>query len=333
MPISKLEDRFTLITTRVESALNAFAEDVALGLRASPKRLSCRYFYDQEGSRLFEQICKLPEYYLTGAEREILSARAGEIVSGFPEEVTLVELGSGSAVKTRLLIEALLACQDGLRFVPVDISQSALEESSQRLLRAYADLEILGVAAEYHAGLARLKDEIEGPKLILWLGSNVGNFDRPDAVRFLGRLRAAMADGDRLLMGVDLRKDRATLEAAYDDAEGVTARFNLNLLARINRELGGRFELEHFQHRVVYDEEDGRVAMYLVSACAQTVAVEGLDLEVVFAEGEAIHTEDSYKYSVAEIEALAGSAGLEVEEQWFDGERRFGLNLLKKVPS
>ncbi len=330
MSVSKLEDRFTLVATDVDSALNAFAEDVAVGLTACPKRLSSCYFYDREGGRLFEEICKLPEYYLTRAEREILEARAGEIASGFSDEITLVELGSGSAVKTRLLIEAFLERQGRLRFVPVDISQSTLEESSIELLGTYPELEVLGIAAEYHDGLARLKEEIEGPRLILWLGSNVGNFDRPDAVRFLARVGETMAGGDRFLVGTDLRKDRAVLEAAYDDTQGVTARFNQNLLARINRELGGQFDLARFQHRAVYKEAEGRVEIHQVSTCAQTVAIEDLDMEVVFAQGEAIHTENSYKYSIAEIDALAKGAGLEVERRWFDSERRFGLNMLKR---
>lgn len=330
MSVSKSEDRFTLVATDVDAALNAFAKDVAAGLTAYPKRLSCRYFYDGEGARLFEEICKLPEYYLTRAEREIIEARAEEIASGFSDEITLVELGSGNAVKTRLLIEAFLEQQGRLRFVPVDISQNTLEESSIGLLETYPELEVFGIAAEYHDGLARLKEMIEGPRLILWLGSNVGNFDRPDAVRFLARVGETMAEGDRFLIGTDLRKDRAVLEAAYDDTQGVTARFNQNLLARINRELGGQFDLARFQHRAVYKEAEGRVESHQVSTCAQTVVIEDLDMEVVFAEGETIHTENSYKYSIAEIDALAEGAGLEVERRWFDSERRFGLNMLKR---
>ena len=188
----------------------------------------------------------------------------------------------------------------------------------------------MAVAAEYEEGLRRLQSETGRPKLILWLGSNVGNLDREEAARFLRSVRETMTDLDRLLMGVDLRKDRITLEQAYDDSRGVTARFNLNLLARINQELGGRFDLARFRHRAVYNELLGRVEMHLESLVPQRVRIEQLDLEVRFAAGEAIHTENSYKYSPVEISALADTAGLRVERQWLDDERRFSVNLLAR---
>ena len=312
-----------------ESLAAAFARDVETGLTASPKRLSCRFFYDRAGSRLFELICALPEYYLTRTEHKILQERAAQIVCMAPPGTTLIELGSGSAVKTRVLIEAFLERREKLLFAPVDISPSVLEQSSLELLGLYPNLQILAVAAEYGPGLERLKETLSGPKLILFLGSNIGNFERPDAARFLDLVGRSMAPGDHLLAGIDLRKERETLEAAYDDAQGVTARFNLNILARINRELGGRFDLEAFRHRAVYNEEEGRVEMYLVSTCDQKVAVEDLGMEVGFAEGETIRSENSYKYSTAEIEELAAAAGLGLEAQWFDGGRSFSLNLLK----
>lgn len=321
-------DRFTLIETRSAGDPAAFARDVEAGLTRSPKRLPCRYFYDREGSLLFEEICRLPEYYLPRAEREILESRAGEIAALLPPEARLVELGSGSAAKTRILIEALLARRATLCYVPVDVSRSMLEESSLALLADYPALRIVGVAAEYEEGLAKLESAASGPKLVLWLGSNVGNLDRPDAARFLRRVRGLMAAGDRLLAGIDLRKDRAVLANAYDDPQGVTARFNRNVLARINRELGGRFDLDAFRHRAVYDEAAGRIEMYLVSTRAQRVPIERLGLTVPFAPGEAIHTENSYKYSLAEIGALAAAAGLGVERQWLDSGGRFSESLL-----
>src|SRR5262249_49708141 len=195
-----------------------------------------------------EAICDLPEYYLTRAEREILATRADELAARFPPGITLVELGSGNASKTRLIIEALLRRQDRLGYVPIDICRTVLEESALELLRDYSNLEVAAVAAEYRQGLEYVRKETSGPKLILWLGSNVGNFDRAEAADFLRSVRAAMNRADRLLMGVDLRKDRSTLEPAYDDSQGVTAQFNLNLLARINRDLGGHFDLEAFRH-------------------------------------------------------------------------------------
>jgi dimethylhistidine N-methyltransferase len=306
---------------------SAFAYDVEVGLTASAKRLPCRYFYDEQGSLLFEEICGLPEYYLTRTERRILEERAGEIAALFPEEIALVELGSGSATKTRLVIEAFLKAHRTLRYVPIDISPTILEESSRGLLRDYPRLEIAAVAAKYEEGLLRLQAETDRPKLILWLGSNVGNLDREEAAGFLRAVRETMAPRDRLLVGIDMRKEQAVLERAYDDSRGVTARFNLNLLGRINRELGGRFDLSTFQHRAVYNEPAGRVEIYLDSRLAQRVWIEGLDLEVPFAAGESIHTENSYKYSRQEIGDLAGAAGLRLERQWMDVQGWFSVNL------
>ncbi len=323
-------DRFHLIARPASSRRTAFAHDVVTGLTASPKHLSCCYFYDAEGSRLFEAICELPEYYLTRAEASILRKHAADIASRFTADTILVELGSGNADKTRLLIEAFLAHRERLqlrlRYVPMDICRTVLEESSLELLRAYPRLEILAVAAEYQEGLQHLRTEANQPKLILWLGSNIGNFERPDAARFLRQVRATMNPADRLLVGIDLRKDRAVLEAAYDDPQGVTAEFNLNLLARINRELGGNFDLRKFRHRARYDEVAGRIEIYIVSTAEQRVRI-GPELEVQFAADEAVHTENSYKYDIAEIDALAKAAKLRSEQRWLDAEGRFSLNL------
>lgn len=321
-------ERFHLIVTAPSDDLAQFARDVKTGLTASPKFLPCRYFYDREGSRLFEEICQLPEYYLTRAEREILSEHAEETIARWSHDVALVELGSGSATKTRVLIDALLRRQERLQYVPVDISRAALEESARALLEHYPTLSITAIAGEYHDGLERLQTSIGGAKLILWLGSSVGNFERGEAAEFLRRVRATMTADDRLLIGIDLRKDRTILERAYDDASGVTARFNLNLLARINRQLGGHFDLEAFRHRALYNEEVGRIEMYLVSARAQRVVIDRLNMTIAFAPEEAIHTENSYKYSLAEIDALAEAAGLRIEQQWFDAGHRFSVNLM-----
>lgn len=320
------EERLTMV--EADAALPSdFAADVRAGLVAPKKRLSCRYFYDAEGSALFEEICALPEYYLTRAEQQILDARAGEIVAAAAPDATLVELGSGSAKKTRTVIEAALDARGSVRYVPIDISRSMLIESSRALLEDYATVEITAIAAEYRAGLRWLARQRE-PKLVLWLGSNVGNFARGEAARFLRGVRGAMSAGDRLLMGVDLRKSRALLEAAYDDAAGVTARFNLNLLARINRELGGHFALDGFRHRARWNDRLGRVEIHIESVRAQVVRIDALALDVRFRAGEKIYTESSYKYSFAEIERLARAAGLVVAERWLDDERRFSVNLL-----
>lgn len=320
--------RFVLLDMATQGTRRGFEQDVRDGLLHGPKRLSCKYFYDEDGSELFEEICALEEYYLPRAEREILETRAAEIAAKLPRGGALIELGSGSSAKTRLLITALLSRLGGggrLRYVPIDVSRTMLEESSRALVEEYAQLEVTAIAAEYEAGLDRLArlDPPLGAKLFLWLGSNIGNFDRAGAAAFLRRVRGAMDKGDRLLIGVDLRKDRRVLEPAYDDARGVTARFNKNILARINRELEADFDLDAFDHRAVYEETIGRIEMYLVSKRAQRVRIGALDLEIEFAAGEAMHTEDSYKYSPEELEALAGAAGLRVEELWFDSEKRF----------
>jgi dimethylhistidine N-methyltransferase len=322
--------RWRLIEMGTGDARIEFGRDVATGLTASPKRLACRYFYDAEGSALFDAICELPEYYLTRTETAILRAHAGDIAASIPGDVTLVELGSGSAIKTRLLLEAFLRRRPQLRYVPIDICRPVLEASADRLLREFANLEITAVAAEYHQGLQQLRAEANRPRLILWLGSNIGNFDRAEATRFLSQVRGTMTAADRLLIGVDLRKDKAILEAAYDDSAGVTAAFNLNLLARINRELDGTFDVRAFRHRAVYEETEGRIEMYLVSTRPQRVHIGGIGLEIAFAAGEMVHTENSYKYSPEEIANLCAAVGLAIEHCYFDAERRFCVCLMRK---
>lgn len=321
-------ERFRLIGLAAEDRRLKFSHDVAAGLTASPKRLSCCYFYDREGSALFEAICELPEYYLTRAEASILTNHADEIVGETAAGTILIELGSGNAAKTRLVIEALLRRQSSLRYVPIDICRTVLEESSQELLRAYPALEVLAVAGEYREGLGHLQSEKSRPKLVLWLGSNIGNLERDEAARFLAQIRETLSDDDRVLVGIDLRKERMVLEAAYNDRQGVTAAFNRNLLERINRELGGSFDPAAFDHQACYDESRGRIEMYLISSRPQEVAIEQLNLTVPFAAGEAVHTENSYKYSRGEIAVLAAAAGLHLNRQWLDYQGRFSVNLL-----
>jgi dimethylhistidine N-methyltransferase len=278
MDHSSISARYSLVESDPHEARESFADAVDSGLNSASKHLPCRFLYDEAGSDLFEEICDLPEYYLTRAERQILEDHSDEITAELPTTTTLAELGSGSSTKTRLLIEAFLRRRGRLRYVPVDISRTILDESAQRLLAAYERLEIQAIADEYEAGLEHLRSENGGPKLIAWLGSNVGNFDRVQAGRFMRSIRAAMGSRDHLLIGVDLRKEAKVLERAYDDDAGVTARFNLNLLRRINQELGGNFELEAFTHRADYRVREGRVEMSLVSRHAQEVEIEALDL-------------------------------------------------------
>jgi len=321
------DGRFDLVAGDPAAGGEDLARAVASGLRAQEKRLPCRFFYDAAGSALFEEICELPEYYLTRAEDEILARHAGEIAGAVAPGCALVELGSGSARKTRHLVQALLARADTLRYFPIDISRSALLAGAPGLLALHPGVSIHAIEAEYEAGLAKLDEPTPDGKLVLWLGSNVGNLARDEAARFLGRLARRLTRNDRLLVGIDLRKDKRVLERAYDDARGVTARFNRNLLARVNSELGADFDVTRFRHVALYDDEAGRIEMHLESTCAQTVHVGRLHLDVALAAGERIHTEDSYKYSRGEIEELARRAGMRIERTWLDTGERFSVNL------
>lgn len=314
-----------------QSVRETFAEDVAAGLLAHPRRLPCRYFYDARGSKLFEEICQLPEYYLTRTEHLILQQCADLIVDGAPAGLHIVELGSGSASKTRLLFDAYLRRHPRLCYVPVDISPSILETSSHQLLEDFPGLQILAIAAEYEPGLAALRQLPPGPKTLLWLGSNVGNLERAEAARFLARASQVLSPPDRLLMGVDLRKDPEILRAAYDDQEGVTARFNLNILRRINRELGADFQVDQFCHRVHYDEEAGRIEMYLESLVQQTTHIPKLGLQIDWRPGQRVHTENSHKYSRAELDQLVTRAGLRYTGFWTDGQEHFALTMLARA--
>jgi dimethylhistidine N-methyltransferase len=270
----------------------------------------------------------LPEYYLTRAENEIFQRYAGEIAAAVDGNITLVEMGSGSASKTRVIIEALLKRQSSLLFMPVDISASAIESSSRILLQSYPRLTIEAYAADYFAGLAELGKKPRQRTLALFLGSNISNFDLDEALRFLRALRSVLRTGDALLLGADLKKDPAILEAAYNDSLGVTSAFNLNVLARINRELGGSFDLRAFRHHAFYNEAMGRIEIYIESLVDQKVRIDKLDLEAEFAAGELIHTENSYKYDIAGIARLAGETGFECSRSWYDSQERFSSNLL-----
>lgn len=315
--------RFRLLEEPRPDVLATFAEDVERGLSQTPKTLSCRWFYDEVGSQLFDEICRLDEYYLWRAEHEILQTNAHKIAAQAPKDCALIELGSGTAAKTRLLIDALIQRSKKLLYAPIDVSETVLEDSSPKLLDSFPDLEVLAIAAEYERGLEVVKNTISGPKLYAWLGSNVGNFNRLEAAKFLRKARAAMSSDDRLLLGVDLRKPKEILEPAYDDRKQVTARFNKNLLVRINADLGGDFDVGAFRHRAAYDEREGCVRMYLDSERDQTVTIKKLGRTFTFAKGEAVHTEDSYKYGIDEVAALAAAAELKIIARFTDRDARF----------
>jgi len=325
------DDRFTIHRLALGGDSNAFASDVRGGLTRKAKALSPKYFYDELGSRLFEAICWLPEYYVTRAESEILRTTADEIVSSFEGPVRLLELGSGSSEKTRYLIEALLAKQPELHYLPVDISDSILELASQRLLRLYPRLRITAFAADYFTALQALAERVPSDRecrtVAVFLGSNIGNFGRDESREFLRAVRKLLRPEDALLLGADLKKSPEVLIPAYDDALGVTAAFNLNLLTRINRELDGDFDVKKFQHSAIYNHELGRVEIHLVSREAQVVRIRAIDLEANFEKGETIRTENSYKFDRDQLSVLARDTGFSLARTWFDGAHLFSFNL------
>jgi L-histidine N-alpha-methyltransferase len=306
-----------------------FARDIRHGLSSNPKHLFPKYLYDEVGSRLFEAICEVDEYYLTRAEDQILRAHADEIVEEVPNCGTLIELGSGSAEKTRKIIEALLRRRDDLLFVPIDISATALEESSHTLLKSYPSLRINAYAADYFEALAALPALGREPVLVLFLGSNIGNFEPDEALRFLRAIRAVLRKQDALLLGADLKKDRATLEAAYNDSLGVTRTFIVNELARINRELDADFDLWAFGLRSIYNEAAGRVEVYLESLKQQSVNIRGLDMSITLDAGEQIQIEHAYKYDRGDLSLLGKQSGFELERVWLDEKQRFSSNLFR----
>ena len=290
-----------------------------------PKWLPAWLFYDTAGSQLFSQITELPEYYLTRTERSILAAHAEEIVAlaAGGDALRLVELGAGSADKTRLLLSAAVDRQDTVFYEPVDVSASALEEAQERIER-----EIPGVLVTPRVEDYTRKFELDAAcfgerRLLLYIGSSIGNFEPDEAERLLNDARAALSAGDSMLLGVDLVKSDATLLAAYDDAAGVTAAFNLNLLTRLNREVGADFDLEAFTHRAVWNAAKSRIEMHLESRMRQKVRIPSLDLRISFASGETIHTENSYKYRPGQAEELLAKAGFEPTATWTDEHRRF----------
>ncbi|GAA0980672.1 Histidine N-alpha-methyltransferase [Nocardioides aquaticus] len=299
-------------------------EDVRRGLTASPKVLAPKYFYDGRGSELFEEITRLPEYYPTRAEREILETRAAEIAD-LTKARTLVELGSGSSEKTHLLLGALRDVGSLERYVPVDVSADAVEWAMPGLVEAYPGVEVHGVVADFERHLHLLPTE--GPRLVAFLGGTVGNFEPDQRAAFLAAVAATMTPGDALLLGTDLVKDPARLVAAYDDAAGVTADFDLNVLRVMNASLGADFDVDGFQHLSVWNAEDEWIEMRLRSRRAQRVRLDALDLEVDFAEGEEVRTEISAKFRQSRVEAELEAAGLRPTAFWTDEAGDYALSL------
>lgn len=299
-------------------------EEVLTGLAERQKTLPCKYFYDAEGSRLFDAICELPEYYLTRTELGIMETHVAEMAAALGPRLLLAEPGSGSGLKTKLLLDHL---QRPVAYVPVDISREHLVATADRLNRLYPELEVLPVCADFNQSFALpTPRRAPGHTAVYFPGSTLGNFVPAEAVRLLRHLQRLTGPEGALLVGIDLRKDHSVLERAYNDAAGITARFNLNLLERLNRELGADFDLRHFRHRAVYDEAEGCIEMHLVSLTRQSVSVG--DTLVDFRAGEHILTEYSYKHSLEGFTALAAMAGLAVRKHWMDDRRYFCVTYL-----
>jgi L-histidine Nalpha-methyltransferase len=336
------------------SFLPEIAEDVVHGLTGHPKSLPPKLFYDEAGSRLFDEITTLPEYYLTRTERALLKEYAGDILRQFMRRhprpaantsrysaspshdarsnhnapLSVVELGAGTSEKTTVLLHALMEQRREATYYPVDVCREVMLESRRRLSAQFRGLSVKPIVADYTRGLRELT-EINGHKLVMYIGSSVGNFEPMEASLILRAIGAALAPGDALLLGTDLVKDASVLIPAYDDPAGVTARFNKNILARINRELGGHFDLDRFRHVIEWNPEASRIEIYLESTRAQLVPIDLLQLCVHFSVGERIHTENSYKFTPQMIGAVLHNGGFALERTWTDRRRWFGLHLAR----
>jgi L-histidine N-alpha-methyltransferase len=325
MPVAAQRVEPTPVGDR-EPARERMRHDVLEALGRRPlKELPTQYLYDARGSALFDRICELPEYYPTRTELAIMERHVGAMARGVGERALVIEYGSGSSVKTRRLLEAL---QVPAGCVLVDISREHLMRSADRLASELPHVEVLPVVADFTAPFAvpRPRGRVQR-RVVYFPGSTIGNFLPEQATRLMRQMAAQVGPGGGLLIGTDLRKDPAVLEAAYDDAQGVTAAFNKNLLRRINRELGADFDLRAFEHRAIYDEEHGRIEMHLVSREAQTVRMAGRRFEL--AAGEAIRTEYSHKYTIDGFHELAAPAGWRAEQVWMDEKAWFAVHLLR----
>ncbi|MBE9168347.1 L-histidine N(alpha)-methyltransferase [Pleurocapsales cyanobacterium LEGE 06147] len=304
-------------------------KDVIDGLTQSPKSLPPRYFYDSKGSQLFEQICALPEYYPTRTEAAILQQYA-EKIAKITGSCELIELGSGSSTKTRLLLDAYSALNYPLRYFPIDVSGSILKESAYNLLKDYATLQVHGLVSTYERALSQLKPSSLPQRIIVFLGSTIGNFTPSECDRFISQVSTTLDRGDYFLLGIDLQKPKHILEAAYNDSQGITTAFNLNILQHLNWRFRGNFNLDSFSHGAIYNESAKQIEMYLVSQQTQVVCLETLDLLVQFTAGEKILTEISRKFDRQKLKDYLKTKGLKVIESWTDSNQWFALLLCRR---
>jgi len=306
-----------------------FVEELSLSLNQKHKSIHPKFFYDKKGSKLFEDICKLPEYYLTRTEVSILTQLQDKLPAYMNEEFRLVELGSGSSYKTRILISILENMHKQIEYFPIDISK-ILKESATTLLDDYKNLHITGIIDNYESGLDFVKNYDSKKNLIVFLGSSFGNFDYEPGLRFLDKINSSMKDDDLFLIGLDLVKDRDVLEHAYNDSHGITAQFNLNVLSRINSELDSNFNVDKFAHHAVYNQDKNRVEIYLRSLENQTVDIIKAGIALKIKQNELIHTENSHKYTIPKIKEIFSRTGFRIRDMWFDEKQYFCLILLSK---
>ena len=319
---------------------NEFAKDVERGLGDKRKHISPKFFYDKKGSKLFEEICQQPEYYLNRTESQILKDSVSEILKIIGEDkISLVELGNGNSLKTRILLGPLLARLKNVSYFPIDVSLKMLKKSIADLYREYANLKIYGVCSDYVTGLVRINEFIKfrknvpKRKFIIFLGSSIGNFDSKEALIFLRSIVRYVRKDDLLLIGIDLEKDKSILDRAYNDKNGVTAKFNLNVLSRINEELHGEFNVSNFEHKSFYNANKHRIEMHLISKLDQEVRIGSIGKTVYFKKDETIHTENSYKYSLGRLNNLVRTSGLQIVRNFVDPNQQYCLVLLKKIPN
>jgi L-histidine N-alpha-methyltransferase len=312
--------------TKIEKS---FAEEISFSLNQNSKFINPKFFYDKKGSELFESICLLPEYYPTRTEISILKKLKHDLPSYLDENINLVELGSGTSVKTRLILDIFTKLQPKTEYFPIDISE-ILTESSEQLLKDYDTLHITGIIDTYEGGLEFLKSYDDKKNLILFLGSSFGNFTPDDGKLFLEKIFSTMKSGDLFLIGLDLVKNKNILESAYDDSQGVTAKFNLNVLSRINDELDADFDINNFSHYSIYNENAQRIEMNLKSLVSQSVIIGKSNLSLNLDKGELIHTEYSHKYHISQIKKLLNDVGFEFKNMWLDDEKHFSLTLVSK---
>lgn len=312
-----------------EKSEKTFAEEIQHSLNQEQKFINPKFFYDKTGSLLFEKICTLPEYYLTRTEVKILKKLKNDLPEHIDKQFRLVELGSGSSTKTRLLLDIFDKLHDSVEYMPIDISE-ILKESSKNLQREYDNLQITGIVDTYEKGLEFLRDYDKKPNLIAFLGSSFGNFCQDEGFEFLKKINSTMKDSDLFLIGLDLIKEKQVLEKAYDDSDGITAKFNLNVLQRINQELDGDFNLEKFTHVAKYNDDENRIEMYLRSLEKQTVQISKANMSVTFEKDELIHTEHSHKYSISKIPKLFEKTGFSINKIWKDENNHYAIVLASK---